>query len=191
MNRATSFFPATSMAQTHAVPAVNATATSSAMPLLETSPDVAAEDSDISLAKVAPRVPAEKSPLPFEEIPGPAILKLWEKYWRYVPLLGTQLFCSLLINKLTQGTIPRSSAARKIRRALFLAIEGARKSDLRRRPYVVRRRKFRRTLRAFRILGKSPVGPWKYTRSARHTWNLFLLLFFFFSYSDAIYWVGN
>ena len=49
----------------------------------------------------------DRSPLPFEEIPGPAVLKLWEKYWRYVPLLGTQLFRSVLINGLTEGTIAR------------------------------------------------------------------------------------
>ncbi|XP_032684777.1 probable cytochrome P450 12a5, mitochondrial isoform X2 [Odontomachus brunneus] len=77
----------TSMSQPHAVPAVNATATSStAAPLLEASPEIAAEDFDIPATKVISR--ADKSPLPFEEIPGPAILKLWEKYWRYVPLLG-------------------------------------------------------------------------------------------------------
>ncbi|XP_014477119.1 PREDICTED: probable cytochrome P450 49a1 [Dinoponera quadriceps] len=73
------------------------------MPLLETNPEIAAKDFDIPVTKVAPRT--DKSPLPFEEIPGPAILKLWEKYWRYVPLLGTQLFCSLLINKFTQGRL--------------------------------------------------------------------------------------
>jgi hypothetical protein len=82
---------------------------SKAMPLLETaSPDVDAEAFAIPTAKVMPQaVRVDKTPLPFEEIPGPAILKLWEKYWRYVPLLGTQLFCSLLISGLwSQGTVP-------------------------------------------------------------------------------------
>ncbi|EFN81219.1 Probable cytochrome P450 49a1 [Harpegnathos saltator] len=75
------------------------------MPLLETCSEIAAEHFDISVTKVVPHARADRSPLPFEEIPGPAILKLWEKYWRYVPLLGTQLFCRLLINKLTQGRL--------------------------------------------------------------------------------------
>lgn len=49
----------------------------------------------------------QKLPLPFEKIPGPAILKFIEKYWSYVPLLGTQVFCCLLINNFTVGTNPR------------------------------------------------------------------------------------
>ncbi|XP_043288491.1 probable cytochrome P450 12a5, mitochondrial [Venturia canescens] len=46
-----------------------------------------------------------KGLLGLEDIPGPAILKVWEKYWKYVPILGTQLVCSLLINNLTQGKL--------------------------------------------------------------------------------------
>ncbi|XP_026825706.1 probable cytochrome P450 12a5, mitochondrial [Ooceraea biroi] len=79
------------------------------MPLLETANSEIAPESfgEIPAAKVVPRTTyVDKTPLPFEEIPGPAILKLWEKYWRYVPLLGTQLFCSLLISRLgSQGRL--------------------------------------------------------------------------------------
>ncbi|EZA50883.1 putative cytochrome P450 49a1 [Ooceraea biroi] len=82
---------------------------SKAMPLLETANSEIAPESfgEIPAAKVVPRTTyVDKTPLPFEEIPGPAILKLWEKYWRYVPLLGTQLFCSLLISRLgSQGRL--------------------------------------------------------------------------------------
>ncbi|KAG7197296.1 hypothetical protein KM043_018417 [Ampulex compressa] len=60
---------------------------------------------EVSVRRVAPSISVDRTPLPFEEIPGPAILKLWEKYWKYVPLLGTQLFCSLLINRFTQGRL--------------------------------------------------------------------------------------
>ncbi|XP_071571496.1 probable cytochrome P450 12a5, mitochondrial isoform X1 [Temnothorax nylanderi] len=96
-----------SMTQSHAIPTVNATVTSTqTMPLLETAnSETAMESFKIPTSKVVPRVRIEKAPLPFEEIPGPMILKLWEKYWRYVPLLGTQLFCSLLISRLTQGRL--------------------------------------------------------------------------------------
>nr|ARN17952.1 cytochrome P450-29 [Cephus cinctus] len=64
-----------------------------------------AEILDVPKVRVTPDLTMEKTALPFEEIPGPAILKLWEKYWKYVPLLGTQLFCSLLINRFTQGRL--------------------------------------------------------------------------------------
>ncbi|CAL1680777.1 unnamed protein product [Lasius platythorax] len=95
------------VAQSHAIPAMSATVTSSkAMPLLETvNPEIAIEDFEISASKIVPLGHVDKTPLPFEEIPGPMILKLWEKYWRYVPLLGTQLFCSLLISRFTQGRL--------------------------------------------------------------------------------------
>lgn len=53
----------------------------------------------------SPELTRDKTPLPFEDIPGPAILKIFEKYWKYVPIFGTQLISSLLINKLTLGTI--------------------------------------------------------------------------------------
>ncbi|XP_011643335.1 probable cytochrome P450 12a5, mitochondrial [Pogonomyrmex barbatus] len=95
------------MTQSHAIPTVSATATSTkAMPLLETiNSEITAESFKIPISKVEPRANIEKASLPFEEIPGPMILKLWEKYWKYVPLLGTQLFCSLLISRLTQGRL--------------------------------------------------------------------------------------
>ncbi|XP_024945777.1 probable cytochrome P450 12a5, mitochondrial isoform X2 [Cephus cinctus] len=47
-----------------------------------------AEILDVPKVRVTPDLTMEKTALPFEEIPGPAILKLWEKYWKYVPLLG-------------------------------------------------------------------------------------------------------
>ncbi|KAK0163148.1 hypothetical protein PV327_006856 [Microctonus hyperodae] len=47
----------------------------------------------------------DKVSISFQEIPGPAILKLWEKYWKYVPIFGTQLFCSLLMNRITEGRL--------------------------------------------------------------------------------------
>lgn len=97
---------ATSVAQSHTIPTINATPTKrETMSLLETANFEIATES-VKIPKVMPRVRIEKTPLPFEEIPGPMILKLWEKYWRYVPLLGTQLFCSLLISRLIQGMIP-------------------------------------------------------------------------------------
>lgn len=96
------------MAQSRAIPAMTAAVTSSkAMSLLQTAnPEIAMENLEISASKIVPLGHVDKAPLPFEDIPGPMILKLWEKYWRYVPLLGTQLFSSLLINRFTQGTIP-------------------------------------------------------------------------------------
>ncbi|XP_029178636.1 probable cytochrome P450 12a5, mitochondrial [Nylanderia fulva] len=93
--------------QSHAIPAITAPVTSSkAMPLLETvNPEIVTEDIEISASKIEPFGHVDKTSLPFEEIPGPMILKLWEKYWRYVPLLGTQLFCSLLISRFIQGRL--------------------------------------------------------------------------------------
>uniref|UniRef100_A0ABD2X7C4 Cytochrome P450 n=1 Tax=Trichogramma kaykai TaxID=54128 RepID=A0ABD2X7C4_9HYME len=44
-------------------------------------------ESDLSV-KVADDLITEKSPLSFDHVPGPAILKLWYKYWKYVPLFG-------------------------------------------------------------------------------------------------------
>lgn len=100
------FNSAASVAQSHAIPTMNTTVTSTKPLLVETTnSETATETFQIPTSKVVSRARIEKIPLPFEEIPGPMILKLWEKYWRYVPLLGTQLFCSLLISKLTQGTI--------------------------------------------------------------------------------------
>ena len=61
-------------------------------------------ESEIS-AKVVDGLKLDQSPLPFEDIPSPTICKLWDKYWRYVPLFGTQFFRSLLINGLTHGKV--------------------------------------------------------------------------------------
>ncbi|XP_044009297.1 cytochrome P450 CYP12A2-like isoform X2 [Aphidius gifuensis] len=52
-----------------------------------------------------PEIMTDKLPLPFEDIPGPAVLRLIEKYWKYVPILGTQLVCSLLLNTFTVGRL--------------------------------------------------------------------------------------
>lgn len=54
-----------------------------------------------------PEITTVKLPLPFEDIPGPAVLRLIEKYWKYVPILGTQLVCRLLLNTFTVGMKPR------------------------------------------------------------------------------------
>lgn len=76
------------------------------IPLLDhtTTTEVSPTTFEVSTMKVDTQI-FDKAPLPFDEIPGPAILKIWEKYWKYVPLLGTQLLSSLLINRFTQGTI--------------------------------------------------------------------------------------
>ncbi|XP_046624865.1 probable cytochrome P450 12a5, mitochondrial isoform X1 [Neodiprion virginianus] len=60
---------------------------------------------EIPDVSVSSEVTRDKTPLPFEDIPGPVALKIFEKYWKYVPLLGTQLICSLLINRLTLGQL--------------------------------------------------------------------------------------
>ncbi|XP_011494560.1 PREDICTED: probable cytochrome P450 12a5, mitochondrial [Ceratosolen solmsi marchali] len=60
---------------------------------------------DITVANVTEDLMVHKPPISFEEIPGPALLKLLDKYWKYVPLLGTQLFRSVLINRLTEGRL--------------------------------------------------------------------------------------
>ncbi|KAJ8667005.1 hypothetical protein QAD02_008667 [Eretmocerus hayati] len=74
--------------------ALNAASASSATDAVQTNTSV-----DIP---VTSRV---REDLEFEEIPGPAALKLLEKYWRYVPLLGTQLLRSAFINGLTEGNL--------------------------------------------------------------------------------------
>lgn len=94
------------MAQSQATSLVNESLRADTIPLLD---HTAGEVSTTTL-EVESQIVADKSPLPFEEIPGPAILKIWEKYWKYVPLLGTQVLSSLLINRFTQGTICRSTS---------------------------------------------------------------------------------
>ncbi|XP_018357347.1 PREDICTED: probable cytochrome P450 12a5, mitochondrial isoform X2 [Trachymyrmex cornetzi] len=76
----------TSVVQSHTIPTMNATPTKT-VPLLETT-NFEITTENVKIPKVMTRVRIEKTLLPFEEIPGPMILKLWEKYWRYVPLLG-------------------------------------------------------------------------------------------------------
>ncbi|XP_025270469.1 probable cytochrome P450 12a5, mitochondrial [Camponotus floridanus] len=94
----------TTVTQSHAIPTITATV-AKAMPLLEAVNPEITEDFEISASKIVSLDHVDKAPLPFEDIPGPMILKLWEKYWKYVPLLGTQLFCSLLISRFTQGRL--------------------------------------------------------------------------------------
>ncbi|XP_076396038.1 putative cytochrome P450 12a5, mitochondrial isoform X2 [Megachile rotundata] len=55
------------------------------IPLLDHAPEVSTSF-DVT-PKIEPQIIGDKS-APFEEIPGPAVLKIWEKYWKYVPLLG-------------------------------------------------------------------------------------------------------
>lgn len=76
------------------------------IPLLdETGAGVETTTFEVATGNIETHTISDKTPLPFQEIPGPAVLKIWEKYWKYVPLLGTQLFSSLLINRFTEGTI--------------------------------------------------------------------------------------
>ncbi|XP_043789878.1 probable cytochrome P450 12a5, mitochondrial isoform X2 [Apis laboriosa] len=60
-----------------------------AIPLLDhtATTEVSPTTFEVSTMKIDTQV-SDKAPLPFDEIPGPAILKIWEKYWKYVPLLG-------------------------------------------------------------------------------------------------------
>ncbi|XP_076656790.1 putative cytochrome P450 12a5, mitochondrial [Halictus rubicundus] len=93
-----------SMARSQAAVVTDTLNRTDAIPLLDPIDD-SSSSFEVSTQRIDPPFLADKSPLPFEEIPGPAILKLWEKYWKYVPLLGTQLFSSLLINRFTQGRL--------------------------------------------------------------------------------------
>lgn len=94
------------MAQSQAASVVNESLRADTISLLDHTPtEVSMATFEVSTSKVESQIVADKTPLPFEEIPGPAILKIWEKYWKYVPLFGTQVLSSLLINRFTQGTI--------------------------------------------------------------------------------------
>lgn len=94
------------MAQTPAAVVSEQLSRAEGIPLLDpASPGISSPAFEVSTSRIEPHISVDKSPLPFEEVPGPAVLKIWEKYWKYVPLLGTQLFSSLLINRFTQGTI--------------------------------------------------------------------------------------
>lgn len=94
------------MTQSQAASVVNESLRADAIPLLDqTAAEVSTTTFEVTTSKIESQIIGDKTPLPFEEIPGPAILKIWEKYWKYVPLLGTQVLSSLLINRFTQGTI--------------------------------------------------------------------------------------
>nr|XP_034192784.1 probable cytochrome P450 12a5, mitochondrial isoform X1 [Osmia lignaria] len=76
------------------------------IPLLDQSAaEVSTATFEITTSKNESQIIGDRSAQPFEEIPGPAVLKIWEKYWKFVPLFGTQLFSSLLINRFTQGRL--------------------------------------------------------------------------------------
>ncbi|XP_058798490.1 probable cytochrome P450 12a5, mitochondrial [Phymastichus coffea] len=72
------------------------------IPLLETFDKTAGQIVDDSSKHLPDELVGHQ---PFQDVPGPALLKLWEKYWRYVPLFGTQLFRSVLINGLSEGRL--------------------------------------------------------------------------------------
>ncbi|XP_043519028.1 probable cytochrome P450 12a5, mitochondrial [Frieseomelitta varia] len=106
LNLDTSDILSASMAQSQAASLVNESLHADTIPLLDhTAEEVPSTTLEVSTSRVESQIVADKSPLPFEEIPGPAILKIWEKYWKYVPLLGTQVLSSLLINRFTQGRL--------------------------------------------------------------------------------------
>lgn len=94
------------MAQSHAASAVSETLNrDDTLPLMEsTSAEVMSETFEIPSKFLRPTI-EDRAPLSFDQIPGPMIMKLWEKYWKYVPIFGTQLFSSLLNNRFSQGMI--------------------------------------------------------------------------------------
>ncbi|XP_043251706.1 probable cytochrome P450 12a5, mitochondrial [Colletes gigas] len=95
-----------SMTQTQAAAIVAEPLGADSIPLLDSaSTEMSSATFEVPTAKIEQQMTVDRTPLPFEEVPGPAVLKLWEKYWKYVPLLGTQLFSSLLINRFTQGRL--------------------------------------------------------------------------------------
>ncbi|CAK9806584.1 Probable cytochrome P450 12a5, mitochondrial [Anthophora plagiata] len=96
-----------SMAQSQAASVMNEHLTrADSIPLLDpTTAELSSTTFEVTTPKIESHIIGDMTPLPFEEIPGPAVLKIWEKYWKYVPLLGTQLFSSLLINRFTQGRL--------------------------------------------------------------------------------------
>ncbi|XP_012278927.1 probable cytochrome P450 12a5, mitochondrial isoform X2 [Orussus abietinus] len=78
------------MAQPQPAPSLqgNPITRSESLRLLDSTSADISDTFDTPETKILQEVSVDKSPLPFEEIPGPAILKFWEKYWKYVPLLG-------------------------------------------------------------------------------------------------------
>ncbi|XP_068975698.1 probable cytochrome P450 12a5, mitochondrial [Bombus flavifrons] len=106
LNIDTSDLLSASMTQSQAASVVNESLRADAIPLLDqTAAEVSTTTFEVTTSKIESQIIGDKTPLPFEEIPGPAILKIWEKYWKYVPLLGTQVLSSLLINRFTQGRL--------------------------------------------------------------------------------------
>ncbi|KAL2724541.1 hypothetical protein V1478_009054 [Vespula squamosa] len=101
----------TRMAQSHAASAVSETLNrDDTLPLMEsTSAEVMSETFEIPSKFLRPTI-EDRAPLSFDQIPGPMIMKLWEKYWKYVPIFGTQLFSSLLNNRFSQGMILKTSS---------------------------------------------------------------------------------
>lgn len=102
-----SLFSAAPITQSQATSVMNESLTrANSIPLLDQSAtEVSTATFEIASPKIETQIIGDRSAQPFEEIPGPAVLKIWEKYWKFVPLFGTQLFSSLLINRFTQGTI--------------------------------------------------------------------------------------
>ncbi|KAK9299032.1 hypothetical protein QLX08_007860 [Tetragonisca angustula] len=89
LNLDTSDILSASMAQSQAASLVNESLRADTIPLLDhTAGEVSTTTLEVSTSGVESQIVADRSPLPFEEIPGPAILKIWEKYWKYVPLFG-------------------------------------------------------------------------------------------------------
>lgn len=111
------------MTQSQAASVVNESLRADAIPLLDqTAAEVSTTTFEVTTSKIESQIIGDKTPLPFEEIPGPAILKIWEKYWKYVPLLGTQVLSSLLINRFTQGTICWSTNRLKFEETSIVSI---------------------------------------------------------------------
>ncbi|XP_066601445.1 probable cytochrome P450 12a5, mitochondrial [Prorops nasuta] len=99
------FKKVSTIAQTQTKEAATSTIHSAESIIKQAATEVQTEATEVAGIKLTPSATIDKSPLPFEEIPGPAVLRIWEKYWKYVPVLGTQLFCSLLINRFTEGQL--------------------------------------------------------------------------------------
>ncbi|KAI4488966.1 hypothetical protein M0804_004464 [Polistes exclamans] len=97
----------TRMAQSHAASVIRETLNrDDTLPLMEsTNTEMITETFEITSKFLRPSSIEDRTPLSFDQIPGPTIMKLWEKYWKYVPLFGTQLFSSLLINRFSQGQL--------------------------------------------------------------------------------------
>ncbi|KAI4501604.1 hypothetical protein M0802_003481 [Mischocyttarus mexicanus] len=80
----------TRLAQSHATSAIRETLNrDDTLPLIEsTSNEMISETFEITSKFLRPSSIEDRTPLSFDQIPGPMIMKLWEKYWKYVPLFG-------------------------------------------------------------------------------------------------------